>query len=98
MVAKERKRLIELAKLTVKKISMDKINIDKNHKQVVLRADKHMAIQHRKKMFSVTRSQINANLNKKAYTPYLIGKNHTHPMLGKVEYKLVEHFWKAIWP
>lgn len=49
MVAKERKRVIELAKLTVKKISMDKINMDKNHKQVVLRADIHMAIQHRKK-------------------------------------------------
>lgn len=49
MVAKERKRVIELAKLTVKKISMDKINMDKNHKQVVLRADIHMAIQHRNK-------------------------------------------------
>lgn len=49
-------------------------------------------------MFSVTRSQINANLNKKAYTPYLIGKNHTHPMMWKAEYKLVEYFRKAIWP
>lgn len=68
----------------------------KDHKQLVLRADIYTWLFNIENVFNVIRSQINANLNKEVYTPYLTGKNHTNFELGKVDYKLIEYFWKAI--
>lgn len=74
---------------------MHKINVGKDQTGASQSRCIYMVIQHRK-CVQCYYSQINANLNKEVYTPYLTGKNHINFELGKADYQLIEYFWKAI--
>lgn len=73
----------------MKKISARIIIINMGKDHIVSRADIYTRLFALKKFIQC---------HQKTKQETLFGKNYIHPVLEKVEYKLVQYFWKAIWP